>query len=223
MKNTVFRQRSFPCNGNLIASLRQKKQWTQLELGKAAGYSERLIGKAESGAPLSLPTIENLAEALSTPDQLIQAEDLMCSPVQLAKEFIVALYRHQAQTLDAISHFLDEACEFHIAGNPQEIPFAGVYRGHDEARQLFERFFAVMTVPLNHDPMPYLHFVGNESDVVVWGESWLQPFGMPITEPMPITHLLRFRKGKLYYLEDRFDTEAAGRIFEKKGEIDPEA
>lgn len=213
MNSNNLRQRSYPCNAGLLVKLRQQKKWTQSQLALEAGYSVRLIAKAEAGHPISLDTIEILAEALSSPQQMISPEDLMCSPVQLAREFMAVMYRHGKDTVDHILHFLDPDPEFHVAGDPDIVPFAGIYRGIPEVRRLFGLFFSVMEVPADHDPFPELHFVGNETDVVVWGMSWLHPVGRPLVSPMPISHLLRFRQGKLYFLEDRFDVAEASKLF----------
>jgi len=41
-------KQTYKCNRDFMRELRLSNGWTQAELAKRAGYSERLIGKAES-------------------------------------------------------------------------------------------------------------------------------------------------------------------------------
>ncbi len=54
--------RSVLVHGRMIRSLRKMHGWTQAELAKRAGYSERLIRKAELGGRLMPETIADLSE-----------------------------------------------------------------------------------------------------------------------------------------------------------------
>ncbi|MFN3148584.1 helix-turn-helix domain-containing protein [Bremerella sp.] len=56
---------TYKCNRDFLRELRLNNGWTQAELAKRAGYSERLIGKAESGSPIARDTIVDIADALS--------------------------------------------------------------------------------------------------------------------------------------------------------------
>ena len=71
------KQNSRPANGALIRALREKRGFTQIDLGRLSGYSERLIRKAESGGSIRLETFQNLAVALSNSSELISFSDLI--------------------------------------------------------------------------------------------------------------------------------------------------
>jgi len=216
------RKRSYPCNSDLMTFLRERKGWTQYELAVASGYSERLINKAESGRPISTGAIEILAETLSLPEEPISLEDLICDPVALAKEYMAALYTQQGNIVSAIRHFLDDDVVFWVAGDPAIFPFAGEHRGIPQIDAAFQRFFAVLQAPENHDHEPGFSYLAQGRDVIVWGESWLHPIGTPMEKPVMITHRLTFHKGKLVRFEDIFDTLQGARVLQDARLSEPE-
>lgn len=71
------RPRSFKVKGEFLRNLRLEQQWSQEEAAAKAGYTERLIRKAESNGPLQLSTIADLAELYSTPDRQLTIDDLV--------------------------------------------------------------------------------------------------------------------------------------------------
>lgn len=101
------------------ASLRQLRiacGITQAELARRAGYSERLIRKAEAGGSLELETIADLATALSDYGQRIEVVDLCSSPEGLARKFVESYDEHERLMLDYCGHLLAEDFVFHCAG-----------------------------------------------------------------------------------------------------------
>ncbi len=204
--------RSYPCNVDLLVSLRERKGWTQQKLAAISGYSERLINKAESGRSISSAAIEILAETLSTEEDPIYFEDLISDPIALAKEFMAGIYVHQKNVVTAIRHFLDEDIVFRLAGDPATIPFAGEHRGFAAVERAFEIFFSIMEAPPNYDYKAGISYLAQGKDVIVWGESWLHPIGVPMDKPMPISHRLTFHKGKLVLFENVFDTLHAAKV-----------
>jgi transcriptional regulator with XRE-family HTH domain len=205
-------RRSRSCNPQLFKFLREKRGLTQSELARLAGFSERLIVKAEAGKQLSPKTIQVLAEVLGDGQQQLYPEDLTCDPVSLARQYTDALHQHQASLVDAIRHFLDDDVVFRIAGDPAVIPFAGEHRGIDAIDRGFKLFFSVLEVPEGLDYKPDYHYLSQGNDVVVWGKSWIHPRGAPLTRPMSISNLLRFRRGKLVLFEDNYDTHWAAQV-----------
>lgn len=214
MVNSSFQNRnaSLACNRSLLKQLRERRGLTQADMARLSGYSERLIVKAESGGTLSVRTIEDLADVLSTGDQIVYAEDLVSDPITLAKKFIDILHVHQKEAVAAMRHFLDEEVVFHITGDVKTIPFAGTHRGIEELDRAFKIFFTILEVPEGHDHTSHYHYVGQGTDVVVWGESWIKPRGLSMDKPMSVSNLLRFRKGKLYHYEDHFDTQLGAEL-----------
>ena len=88
-------RRSFACNGRLMRSIRERRGLRQFDLAQMAGFSVRLIGKAEAGQPLSMETIDVLAEALSSEERRITAADLMQNLVAIAEEYERSKYIHK--------------------------------------------------------------------------------------------------------------------------------
>ena len=60
--------RSIRCNGEMVRFLRKQRGWTQERLATAAGYTKRLVAKAESSGSLNPDTIEILAETRAAVD-----------------------------------------------------------------------------------------------------------------------------------------------------------
>lgn len=213
-------KRSYACNEDLLLYLRERKGWTQSELALKAGYSERLINKAEAGKSISTTTIDILAEALSTAEETIYPEDLICDAVALAKEFMAGFYIHKINMFNALHHFLDEEMVLKFAGDPEKIPFAGTYRGLAELQRFADIFYSILEVPAGHNHEPWYQYFAQGNDVIVWGESWIHPIGTPMEKPMKMSNHLKFCKGKLILFEDVFDTqhgeEVVGKFLEKK-------
>jgi len=201
--------RAYACNRDFLRQLRLRNGWTQADLAKRAGYSERLISKAEAGVPIARDTIVDLADALSeTHDQPIFWEDLASDPVQLAQRYLDALHIHQKDLVDHISDFLDEDVVFRIAGDPAQIPFAGEHSGIEAVRNAFAIFFSILEVPQNHDYNQGYQVMGQGPNAIIWGESWIHPIGMPLEKPIRVSNLLKFQRGKLVFLDDCYDTAA---------------
>jgi len=209
---------TYNCNREFLRELRERKGWTQADLAKAAGYSDRLITKAESGASISIRTVEDLAGALSDSQKEVFWEDLVCDPVSLAKRYNEALYTKQEKVIDHILDFLDEDVVFRIPGDPDELPFAGVHRGIDEVRRGYEIFFSMLEVPKNHDFRKHYRYIAQGPNAVIWGDSWIHPIGQPLEKPIRVSVLMRFRRGKLILFDDRFDTQQAKVNFERQME-----
>ncbi|PQO48212.1 helix-turn-helix domain-containing protein [Blastopirellula marina] len=199
--------RALPCNRDYLRQLRQRRDWTQADLARRAGYSERLIIKAESGSSIAVETISDLAEALSDEGEPVFWEDLASNPVQLAQRYIHTLHVHQKEAIDHLADMIDPEAVFRVAGDPRDIPFAGEHHGIDEIRRTFDLFFSVLEVP-PHDFASCYQYICQGPDAVVWGDSWIHPIGRPLKEPIRVTNLLRFRRGKLIFLDDCYDTAA---------------
>ena len=199
--------RAFACNRDFLRQLRLRNGWTQADLARRAGYSERLISKAEAGAPIARETISDLAEALSSEEEKLHWEDLACDPIQLAQRYIYAFHIHKKNTIDVLEDMIDPEVVFRIAGNPTEIPFAGEHHGIEAVRQSFHTFFSVLEVP-NHDFETCFQYISQGPNAIIWGQSWIHPIGRPLPAPIQISNLLKFRRGKLVFLDDCYDTAA---------------
>jgi len=196
---------------------RESKAWTQRELAKAAGYSERLVSKAEAGQSISAAAVADLAGALSTAESPIYPEDLIVDPVQLAKEYIAAEHQQPGRVVDAIRHFLDEEIVIRLAGDPATIPFAGEHRGIAAVERVFELFYSILEVPAGHDHTPWYQYLGQGNEVIIWGKSWIHPIGHPMEKPLDLVHRMKFRRGKLIEVEVVFDTLEGSRVIKEDG------
>lgn len=188
------------------------KEMTQADLADATGYSERLIGKAESGKPVSLGAISALATVLSTQERLLLPEDLIANPLAIAREYIRCIYIHQQNCFEHMQSFLHDDIVFHVAGKRESVPYAGVHRGLDDVKKAFDVFWSCFEVPKDHDHLPHYHFFESGNEVVVWGDTWIHPIGLPLREPLMVTYRIQFQAGKLIRIDARMDTDYAATI-----------
>jgi len=83
-----------PCNGKLIAQLRKLLGWTQNDLARKSGFTERLIVKAEASQNIATSTLQIIAETFREAGAQVTAADLSADPAALAREFILSMYKH---------------------------------------------------------------------------------------------------------------------------------
>lgn len=213
-------QKTYACNGELIAALRQKREWTQRRLAELAGYSDRLIAKAEAGLPILAVTVADLADSLSTEDAPVYPEDLVSDPVAMAKAFIGAQYEHAENCISHVRHFLDENIHMKWNGDPDVFPFTGEHRGIEAVERAIGIFFTMIVPPPNHDWRPWYRFAGQGNEVIVWGQNWMGPIGRPLSEPMKLVHRFVFRRGKMVFHEVLFDAMQGAKYLEEAGMLD---
>ncbi len=207
-------QRPGSINAMMVLQLRSLRGWSLPQLAANSGIDEKLLNRVELGqAELPPELLVPLAASLSSAQQMIYPEDLLSWPADLARQYIDAMYLQQADAIQQIRHFLDDDVVFNVYGDPERIPFAGQYRGIPEIDGGFRVFFSVLEVPENHDHRPYYRYAAHGTDAVIMGQSWIHPIGQPLQEPMPLCILMRFRRGKLYQMEDNYDTERASLFF----------
>ena len=201
-------RRAYACNTKLLQYFRERRGWTQAELAKIAGYSERLISKAESGGSISTATIANLADALSSSFQKVYPEDLISDPVQLAKAFFASLHALGAGAYASVDHLVDENVVVKTAGDPVMIPFAGEYRGSLGFKNWLGLLSQYLNPPFNNDSEPWNSFVSNGIEVVVMGKAWNGPIGIRPSCSVAWCSHFKFRRGKVFILENFLDTFA---------------
>ncbi len=200
-------KQTYKCNRDFLRQLRLTNGWTQAELAKRAGYSERLISKAESGSSIARDTIADIADALSeSGQQRIYWEDLACDPVQLAWKYLEALYVYQADAIQHMRPFLAEDVVAVVAGDPAQFPFAGKHVGIEAVDRVYRVFFSIMEAPETPSYKECYQVIAQGANAITWGQSWIHPIGQPIKTPVPFTKMLTFRRGKLTRIEDCYDT-----------------
>jgi len=203
---------SFTCNGDYIKYLRKRMGWSQRELKKASGYSERLISKAEASGSIVLATLVDLAQALSTPQEVVRPEQLVFNPIAIAKSITHATYVQQRNMISRMQHMIADDFVLQVYGDPNQYPFVGRYEGIDGFREAIDCFFTCMEVPANVDYTQwydYFQCPDNENVVVVWGQSWIQPIGKPLEKPLDVTQRIEVRNGKVCYFENRYDASVS--------------
>lgn len=199
---------SYTCNGDYMKYLRKRRGWSQRELKNASGYSERLISKAEAGGSIVLATLIDLAQTLSTPQEIVLPEQLMFHPIAIAKSMTHATYVLQRNMVSRMQHLIAEDFVLEVAGDLRAFPFAGRYVGIEGFREATDQFFSCMEVPVNVDHTQcydYFECPDNPNVVVVWGKSWIHPIGKPLEKPLDITQRIEIRDNKVCYLESRYD------------------
>jgi len=126
-----------PCNGKLIAQLRKLLGWTQNDLARKSGFTERLIVKAEASQNIATSTLQIIAETFREAGAQVTAADLSADPAALAREFILSMYKHGPKVIDANERFLSPDLVLHFAGEPKIFPFAGTHIRIEAARVAF--------------------------------------------------------------------------------------
>ena len=205
-------RKSLSCNGKRLRYYRGLRSLTQSELARISGYSERLISKAEAGKPISVSTVEDLAEALSSEAGKITVDDLICDPTELAKKYIHFLHTAQRKMVAEIEHFLDDEVIFSINGCNPKVPFAGTHQGIEAMRSYVNCFFDYLEVPEGHDYRPHYKFFCEGNEVIIWGKTWIRPIGQKDSKPMLVNMRMRFEDGKMILFEDRFDVTVGEKI-----------
>ncbi len=208
--------RSVPCNGKLISHLRKQLGWTQNDLARKSGFTERLIVKAEGSQSISASTLHVLASTFNEAGADISMEDLSADPASLAREFLRSTYTHGPKALEVNAHFISPDLVVHFAGDPAVFPFAGTHIGIEAAKRAFQIFYSVIQPPEDLSEMDSLiQIVSTGHGALVWGETWAHPIGMPMSQPMKFAIKMDFEKGLMTVLDDRFDTFEGAKLFEE--------
>ena len=139
------KSRSLACNGDVLRACRQRRGWTQERAADISGYSVRLIRKAEAGQPIHPDTIEILAETYTTDAYPVHPEDLICDTRALARTLLHDYRSKERQVVAHTQNLLSEKMTCWVAGNPDDVPFAGDFEGIDG----FDRFWAGLFVSLD--------------------------------------------------------------------------
>lgn len=205
--------RSLPCNGKLISQLRKQIGWTQSDLARFTGFSERLIVKAEGGNNVSAPTLQVIAAALTEGGASVSLKELAVDPATLAREFILSMYQRERNVIDVNEDFISPDIVVHFAGDPKIFPFAGSHIGIEAARRAFDLFYSVIQPPVDQTEIENFQFVSTGHGALVWGETWAHPIGMPMPGPVKLAIKMDFKDGLLVILDDRFDTQEGARHF----------
>jgi transcriptional regulator with XRE-family HTH domain len=177
---------------------------TQLQLAKAAGYTERLVRKAEKGGSLDITTIQNLAEAFSQFGEPVKCESLIQDNQAIAKNWIEALNEYQSEMQSAIASYLSDDLIFYSPGSPQAAPFAGTFYGPIGHQNWLDAFFRVF----GRVPCCDVDFsIGADSVIARWMET-VTIQGI-VCGQFRVSMFFRFRDGLIVGIDHDHDTRAA--------------
>ncbi len=136
-------------NGSRLQALRKQAGLTQEELASRAGYSDRLIRKAEASSVLRQLTVVKLAAALSTNEYAVSAADLTISQELISVEILKFLLGGQPSAIDSLQDYTHPAVVLHVAGLEIGVPFAGSYTSLAAFPQFGERLSSLAFVRLS--------------------------------------------------------------------------
>lgn len=203
------RGRSICCNGDAIKTHRARRGWTQPELASFAGFSTRLVAKAEAGEGVHPDTLETLADTLSTAEHPVFPEDLAISPKMIVRHIVESFAKHERQCVAHCHQFLAEDIRVVAPGPEELLPFCGVHETIDGFDAFWGKYFSVME---RHDKLyiaKSMRLVAEDNLVVALVEEDANHKGQVATPPTPLTFVFNFERGKLVSFEDHFDSSVA--------------
>lgn len=130
-------------NGSLLKTKRIECRVSQAELARRAGFSDRLIRKAEAGGSLAFETVHCLAKALQLFGATVTEKQLIVDELMISKEVVKAYDNLGANMLPKIADFLCPKFVWYFPGDPNLIPFAGEWHGTDGLQAWLDIFFAI--------------------------------------------------------------------------------
>jgi transcriptional regulator with XRE-family HTH domain len=193
--------RSVRVNGEALRQFRLSRGWTQNDLSRTAGYSLRLIGKAESGAAIDIETVRVLAQALSTDDMQITEQRLTVDNLFVAKAWMAALNRDGKDMVTAIEEYLSEDFVFHCPGDPAIAPFAGTWYGAAGLRTFFGIYFSIF----QRIPSEDITYSAGQ-DLVVARFMEYAYMGPQLCGPLRVNMCFQFSDGHICRIDDDYDT-----------------
>lgn len=195
------RARFHPVNPTAIRSLRRQLGWSQAELGRRAGYCERVIRKAEAGGSLSINTIENLVQTFVTNNLQVTTRELIYSEDILAQRFLSSYDSLGLGMLKDAEPFLTEDFVFHIPAEQSILEIAGTYEGKTRFQEFLNQFFSHFKRKTDSLTPTYLTGKGR---VVAHFDEQLEYQGTALP-PVWVNLHFYFRGGQISRVEAQFD------------------
>jgi transcriptional regulator with XRE-family HTH domain len=143
--NYVMNRRVVLTNGCALRVLRNERGWTQRELARRSGYTERLVRKAELGGSLDLQTVVDIADALSQELGKVALEDLEVSRdiVSLVQCFMNGFFHQGRDMIEDIETYLSPGFSLIIAGAPRSSVLSGEWKFPTGLQQFVDRFYGL--------------------------------------------------------------------------------
>ncbi len=203
--------RSMPCSGEQLRYFREKRGWTQDDLADRAGYSKRLVAKAETGGSLNPDTLEVLAATLSVNGECVHLEDLLASPKALAQRYVETFRQYEHELATRCKDFLADDMVCIVGGDDRSVPLSGTYEGPDGFDSYCRKFFEIFERRDKNLYHPKIIAEGNH--VMLAGREAIRLKGLPKEpeeSPGWLVQDMQFARGKLVRLELLFDTTGFG-------------
>lgn len=195
---------SLSVNGELIRDLRKLRGWTQEQLADLAGYTPRLIRKAEAGGPVHVDTIEVLAATLSSVAAPVSPETLTTDLQAIARRFAISYAHDERQIASRSSAIFAPNVVYNMAGDPEQIPFAGRYHGLDGIDRWATAFFDTFSRPLKDLYRPQLYQAGT-AVLAVGHDAVNVPGDSQIHYSVTVVRF-EFERGKIVLADNDYDT-----------------
>jgi DNA-binding XRE family transcriptional regulator len=123
----------------MLREHRLRRGWTQAQLAAHAGYSERVIRKAEAGEPVRLHTLQVLAEALGTADYPVSCADLRGEPMAVVQDYYRIRRQFSFDFAPHCGHLLASEYVMTVHADPGVVPYAGAWHGQAGLHALYQR------------------------------------------------------------------------------------
>ena len=211
-------ERSIACDAEALRFHRGRRRLTQPELASLAGFSTRLVAKAEAGGKVRTDSVETLAEALSTPEHPVFPEDLVFSPRKIARYIVECYAKYERQCVAHCHQYLADDMTVVAPGNPEVIPFAGERKTIDGFDEFWGAFFSIIGRPKKDLVLESMRVFADGNEVVLLTKELGSLFGyLGDTRATPVAFVMSFERGKLSRLEDHFDACDVALTIERMG------
>lgn len=189
-------------NGKQLTKYRINRGWSQSELARRAGYSERLIRKAESSGSLSVSTICDLAEALSVDGNCVKLQQLLTDYISIAKSFMDAYDTLGNKMVPQCHQFLSPDLKVCSPADPKQVSFAGLWHGVTGLQTYLNHFFSHFGRSYHSGPPTYL--AGEERVSARYYECF--SYSGTTFPPIWVHRHFQFEDGMIVCISDEFDT-----------------
>ncbi len=200
--------RSINVCGDRIRFFRCKQGLTQAELAHRAGYSDRLIRKAEGGGSLSLTTLADIADALSAANCIVTVDDLQSSPLNVARQFLESYDLHYNSMLEHNAQLFSSDFVFNSSGDPAS-PLFGIWHGI-EGLQKWLNLISSMVARPNRGVLKVTYLADGENVTAHYTDVFAASEDDP--KEMWVNLHLKIRSGLIYYLSNQYDTHLASKL-----------
>lgn len=209
-------KRVIKTNGPAIRNLRNLRGWTQKDLANRAGYTERLIRKAESGGTLGIQTAMDIAEALSQELHTVSSDDFVLARDRLAaaQRFLEAFALHGQDMVVHVKHELTHDFSLRIAVFSGSFSFFSNALLGSTGLQLFLDGIAGK-FSIDNGLIDAKYTVGDEIVSARYSQK-LWHAGRAL-DPFWVNLHFRFESQRIASIEVDYDTFAVSKIFSTNG------